>query len=85
MIEVCVLKIYGYGKPLKNKDGEVIGETLDFKGDLRLPNEVMRGLGIKLQPGKKQIPLLLELRNGVAILKLSKELEHDDVIMGAEG
>ncbi|MEM3555271.1 MAG: hypothetical protein QXF56_00925 [Candidatus Micrarchaeia archaeon] len=86
MLEVAPLQIYGYGKPIKNRKGEVVGETLDVKGSLRLPNNVIRALGVELRKGKYRKPILIETReqNGdvFVILKVSHELEHDEIIVG---
>ena len=79
LLDVAILNIYGYGKPLKNKKGEIIGKTLDVKGNLRLPNEVIRTLGVEFKQGKRRIPILIELKDDFCILKVSKEFEHDDI------
>jgi hypothetical protein len=79
VLEVCQLQLYRYVTPGRVVNGKREYRKDDFKARLLLRASVLAALGIVPRGDKENIPILVELRDGYVILKVSRELEHNDV------
>jgi hypothetical protein len=84
MLEVCELLLYRYVTPGRVVNGKKEYRKDDFKARLLIRKSVLAALGIEPTKDKEKIPILVELRDGYVILKVSRELQHDDVILGVQ-